>query len=258
MLNEQLKQKYQEDYSRYQKLQQSPETPQAAINVIQEKYKTKVYITTTYKQLNYKLESMEPTHAPEVFQYLNSQPIVREKYANGEIVSEDATTKRIATLSARFELNEAGKPRDADLHMYGGFVVYDADDDSFLGMCNLGGGSIKCNSEIAYLNRPDAWNSEFNQDVVQQYEIRKQAPLQKSSYVGLGTAEVYSLMQYAKYLKSSGYKINGEELQFVEATARIDNPGSWKAAAKAGMEAHDVSQNLNHSQDLRYQLKAKI
>ena len=257
MLNDSLRQQYLDQYNEYKKQQAENPNPSIEIDINNEDCKTKVFITTSYKGFNYKIESIEPEHAPEVYKYLNGQPIVRAKYAHGKTITEDASNARINTLSARFELDEYGKPKDPNLYMLGGFVVRDAEDDAFLGICNLGAGSIKCNSEIAYLNRPDAWNNEFNQEAMQQYEPKEQARLQKS-YNGLGAAEVYVLTQYAKHLKDNDYKINGEELEHVEAVARIDNPGSWKAAAKAGMEAYDVDQNLNYSEDLRYQLKFKV
>jgi hypothetical protein len=213
---------------------------------------------TTYKGFIYKLESIEPKHTPEIFKYLNSQITVRGKYAHGNTISEDDTTKRVLALSAKFELDGNGWPKDPNLYMYGGFVVYDAKDNSFLGMCSLEeSDKTKYNVEMSYLNRPDARNSTFNQNALQQYEIKESERLKKP-YTGLGTAEVYAMIQYAKYLKEYKYQINGEDLEFVGATARVDNPGSWKAAAKAGMVAYDIDQNLNHSEDVRYQLRAKI
>ena len=91
---------------------------------------------------------------------------------------------------------------------------------------------------MTYLNRADAWNN-VTPDVVKAYALPKKFKLTKY-YAGLGTVEACTLLQYSARLKKDGYKIAGKELVGVNATARLDNPGSWKACAKFGMEVVDV------------------
>ena len=59
-------------------------------------------------------------------------------------------------------------------------------------------------------------------------------------------------------LKHKQYKVNGHELEVVVMTARVDNPGSWKAGANGGMEVYDIDTNPKYGPELRYQMRKNI
>ena len=60
------------------------------------------------------------------------------------------------------------------------------------------------------------------------------------------------------YCANQLYKIQEKELEGVNATARLDNPGSWKSCAKARMELKDIDVNPDYGPALRYQLCKKM
>lgn len=132
-------------------------------------------------------------------------------------------------------------------------MITDAQTEEFLGIANSGGSTMEQHAEIAFLNRADAWSNTTSQ-IVKEYAIPKKCKLDKR-YAGLGTVEVSTLLQYSAELKKQGYQVRGKDLVGVVATARLDNPGSWKACAKAGMEVIDVDTNPNYGPELRYQLR---
>lgn len=210
-----------------------------------------VHIDVAYKDANYHLRSLNPMDHSIVYAYLNSQPSVREKYGNKKTVASDATEQRIKTLADRFD------PKCTDgCFMHGGFYVTDHDTEDFLGIANSGSSGEKGLTEIAFLFRTDAWSRRpFN--VVEEYHPPQDTALKKA-YTGVGTATVCTLIQYTKELKEKNYGIKGEELEGIYATAMIDNPGSWKAMAKAGMKPYDIDANESYGPELRYQLKIKF
>ena len=135
---------------------------------------------------------------------------------------------------------------------FSGFVVSDAEDSHFLGMCVLGGGSEPFTSEMAFLNRVESWSCP-SAEIVQHFQLNTA----EKPYRGVATTEVCTLLQYADALKQKGYFVNGKALEEVVMTARVDNPGSWKAAAKAGMVIKDMDTNPSYGPELRYQLRKK-
>jgi hypothetical protein len=218
-----------------------------------EERNTEVHMDASYKDVNYHFESVKEKDAQDFYDYLNSQPIVREKYANGNPLTIEATKARTMQFSGRFN------PKTTDgLYLYSGFVVSDNDTGDFLGIANLGGsGKDDGHAEMAFLNRADAWSS-ATPEIVEEYVLPAEKSKLKSSYNGVGTAEVCSLLQYAALLKEKGYLIQAKELEGVNATARVDNPGSWKACAKAGMDVVDIDCNPSYGPALRYQLKKRL
>ncbi len=135
-------------------------------------------------------------------------------------------------------------------------MVSDAQTEDFLGITNTGCSTRPKHAEIAFLNKVDAWSS-ATAEVVKRYAIPKKCKLNRQ-YEGIGTVEVSTLLQYHAELKRQGYQVRGENLEGVVATARLDNPGSWKACAKSGMEVTDVDTNSNYGPELRYQLRRAI
>ncbi len=190
---------------------------------------------------------MQPKDAYTVFCYLNSQPIVRAKFANGKTVTWQDTKNRVETFCNRFD----PKKNQDDSYLWSGFIVAVNDNDAFLGYANLGFGG-EGQAEMAYLNRPDAWSC-TTPEIVQSYEIDDSKRLSKS-YTGIATVEASSLLQYAEFLKHRGRTIRYKEISGVVATARLDNPGSWKACAKSGMEVKDIDAHPSYGPELRYQL----
>lgn len=210
-----------------------------------------VHMDVTYNDSNIHLRSIKPEDHEIVQTYLNSQILVRGKYGNKKIVDAKATKDRVTSLSTRFD------PKNTDgCFMHGGFVITDNETDDFLGMANSGASGTKGASEIAYLLRADAW-SHKPADIVAEYHIPENKRLHKD-YKGTATAIVCSLVQYTKRLKEEKYKIKGEEITGMCATAMVDNPGSWKAIAKAGFEPYDLDAKDEWGPEIRYQLGLKI
>jgi len=214
---------------------------------------TKVHIDVAGESTQYHLESMQPTDAATVYAYLNKHPIVREKYADGKTPSEEATTRRITQLAERYKTGEEPSP----LHLYSGFMVTDTETGTFLGMCNIGGGTQPGHAEMARLNRPDAWQH-VPADVVERYDIPTDKRITGKSYAELGTIESSTLFQYTTALKAKGCKVNGVEVIALDATNRIDNPGAWKSNAKAGFEVVDVTERPEYGPELRFEVRRSI
>ncbi len=235
-------------YMKYADIQKGFTFPKAQISIEYDNDdRACVLMDVAYKDRKYHFRSIEEKDAQDFDLYLNSQPMVRGKYSTGKVVVYDATKTRTEQFCERFSRNSA-------LHLWSAFVVTDSETEVFLGVCNLGGGMTPGASEMAFLNRADTW-SHGSSDVIAKYAIPDIKRITDRRYSGLGTAEVCTLLQFASHLKRKGYKIKGEELVKVDATARLDNEGSWKAAAKAGMEVYDVDQRKQYGPALRYQLQ---
>lgn len=208
---------------------------------------TRVFMDVQYSDTNFHFRSIEAKDADPIQLYLNSQVVVREKYANGKVVPAEATQDRVGVFCQRFD-------RKDPLYLYSGFMVLDAETEQFLGICNLGGGMTEGASEMAFLNRADAWSLPPI-DVVEKYAVP--SPLKKQ-YKGVATAEVCTLLQFAHELKTRDCLVRGKELVKVDATARPDNPGSWKACAKAGMELERIDVREAYGEERRLQLTKRM
>jgi RimJ/RimL family protein N-acetyltransferase len=234
-------------YNEYLKNQKYFQCPIAHINIdIESDETTKVHIEVQYKGTEYQFKSIEEKDINDIYQYLNSQPSVREKYGNGNTLSLQATTERINTFVQRF------RDKNSPLYLYSGFVLYDSQTETFLGIANLGGGTEIGTAEMAFLNRPECWSHPHNSVSTNLKNIIEK------TYSGIGTVETSTLLQYAHRLKQDGYQIKGQTLKSVVATARIDNEGSWKSCAKAGMILYDIDIIPYHGTKLRYQLRKNI
>lgn len=204
----------------------------------------KVHMRVPYRGVMYAFNSVKTNDADMVYSELNSVEVVREKYAHGKTVSREATLARINQLSARFSKKEE------HLHLYSGFTVWDEETSKFIGFCNGGCSEYQPNySEIAFFNTVNAW-SHKPQGYIGETDEKQ--------YKGTATVEVRALEQYHRTLKAKGYELNGQKLDGINMTARVDNPGSWKAAAKNGFEVYDVDRNLRYGEHLRYQLKKQL
>lgn len=71
----------------------------------------------------------------------------------------------------------------------------------------------------------------------------------------MGTAETCVLFQYADYLRAKSHTLKGKPLEGICATARVDNPGSWKSSAKLGFELIEIDSTPDYGPGLRYQLR---
>lgn len=203
-----------------------------------------VHMTVPYLGVKYAFNSVKTSDADRIYDELNSVSIVREKYASGNTVSKDATLARVTQLSSRFSKAEE------QLHLYSGFTVWDEETEKFIGFCNGGGSEYQPNySEIAFFNTVEAW-SHRPQGYIGKPEDKQ--------YKGAATVEIRALEQYHRTLMTKGYKVKDHDLGGINMTARIDNPGSWKAAAKNGFEVYDVDKNAKYGEHLRYQLKKPL
>jgi RimJ/RimL family protein N-acetyltransferase len=210
-----------------------------------------VHINVAYNGTNFHMRSIKAEDHEVVQTYVNSQGVVRAKYANKKTPDAAATKARVKALADRFS------PKVTDgCFMNGGFYVSDNDTDSFLGMANSGYSGVAGKTEIAYLFRADAWSNK-PAEIVEEFHVPEENRLKKE-YKGAGTAVVSSLVQYTKHLKDKGYKIKGADIEAMRATAMIDNPGSWKVLGKAGFVPYDLDANPDYGPEIRYQLELKL
>lgn len=229
-------------YNEYAQTQKDFQIPQAHISIEEElDQTTKVFIQVQYKDTEYQFRSIEENDVNDIYQYLNSQPSVRSKYSDGTTVSLEATTTRVNTLARRFQ------DKNSPTYLYSGFIVSDLQTEMFLGLANIGVGPDAGISEMAFLNRSECWSRPMNTNGSAQ-----------KVYSGVGTVETCTLLQYATRLKEKGYQIGGHPLKAVVAFARIDNEGSWKACAKAGMTLSTTEVVSHYGDNLRYQLRKDI
>lgn len=252
---EAAKEAYKEDYRCYARSQQAFQAPVVRISVeTAYENRTEVHMETQYRSHTYHFRSIQTSDEKPVYEHLNSQPLVRAKYANTKTVDRSTTQARVNLLSERFNPQK----KEEGCYMYGGFIVSDAEaeagEEAFLGMVNIGVSGTEGVAEIALLNRSDAWSHPVKSSVVEEYKRPEEGRLKKS-YQGLGTAETCVLVQYANYLQTKKHALNGHPLKGICATARVDNPGSWKSIAKLGFELTDVDSNPSYGPELRYQLR---
>ncbi|CAF1339106.1 unnamed protein product [Rotaria sordida] len=238
-------------FNQYAETQKDFQAPQAHIHIETESDETtKVHMEVQYNGTQYYFESIQEKDTNDIYHYLNSQPLVRAKYANGNITSREATTARVNTLVGRF------RNKNSPLYLYSGFVVSDSQTETFLGIACIGGGSEPGTSEMSRLNRVECWS--HPPDVVSTYAVTDVNTINKKIYSGIGTVETCTLLQYAARLKQEGYEVNGHSLHAVVSTARVDNESSWKSNAKAGMTLYAVDVISKHGSNLRYQLRKNM
>ncbi|CAF1969207.1 unnamed protein product [Rotaria magnacalcarata] len=238
-------------FNRYAEAQKGFQAPHAHIDIETEPDETtRVHMEVQHNGIQYCFESIKEKDVADVYHYLNSQPLVRKKFGDGNTLSLAATIARVNALVSRF------RNKNSPLHLYSGFVVSDAQTETFLGIVNLGSGPEPGTSEIARLNRSEYWS--HPPDVVSTYAIMDSNIMNRKTYSGIGTVETCTLLQYAARLKQEGYKVNYHPLTAVVATARVDNEGSWKSNAKAGMILCDVDVFSSYGSHLRYQLRKNM
>lgn len=214
-----------------------------------------VHMDVAYKGTNFHLRSIKPEDHVWVYNHLNSQAMVRAKYADGKTPSADATQARVKTLATRFNLAECkdGSP------MRGGFMVLDADVDTDaedrLGICNSGKSGTKGRSEWALLFSAGAWS--HKPESLADYLVPEAEKLTKS-YSGVATAAACSLAQYERALQAKGVLLDADPVTAVNAVGRIDNPGGWGALTHAGFVPYDVDANDSYGPHLRYQMELKL
>ena len=239
-------------FCQYSESHKDFQPPQAHIEIDYESdHGTRVHINTEYHGIPYKFESIQEKDIDNVYQYLNSQPLVREKFADGVVQTRQATTDRMHALIKRFQ------DKNSPCYLFSAFIVSDAQTDNFLGFANLGGGSEPGTAEMARLNRIECW-SRPPSEVVIEYGSTSKHDIGDKIYSGIGTAETCTLLQYAAHLKEKGYLIYGHPLKAVVATARVDNEGSWKSNAKAGMKLQNVGAVEFYGSKMRYLLRKDL
>ncbi len=214
-----------------------------------------LHIDVEYQQTRLHFESIKLKHLEAVYTNLDSQPIVRSKFGDGKVRTLTQTTDKVKDLSGKYRvIDKQCKPKGAN--PYSALIVTDADIDTFLGMTQFfEQGDPPGTAGIGRLNITDSW-SHLPQEIVKTYAGEKNP--EYKTYKGLGTAETCTMLQYAKFLKDRKYKICGHDLEAVVATARIDNPGSWRSNAKAGMKCYGITSNPNYGPEPRYQLRKEI
>ena len=231
--------------------------PVAKFSFEREANRMAVHGDITYKGTSLHFEAIQPKDSDDVYNYLDSQPLVREQFGNGKIQSREVSDERVQILSKRFNLSPDGKAEDPDLYLYSAFVVSDEETNRFLGLVYLYGGTKAGEAEMARLNRVNTWSHRLAAVVSDYAEVDKKAVKEKE-YQGIGTAETCAILTYAKELKQKDIKVKNEPLTAVVSTARVSNKGSWMSNAQAGMEAYDVDIRKEYGPDLRYHLRKPI
>jgi len=173
------------------------------------------------------LNGVSKADARELLEKLYSSPIVTEKYATGEVKDMEWVDKRVSIWTSRLA---SGDP-------FSCYVVRTKQGE-LVGLVILGHGDNPGQSELAYIFNNSFWNK------------------------GYGTEAVGAVVnQLAPYLKALGHEIDGEKFKEILATARPDNPGSFRILEKLGFsfnkteERHDAprlfySHNVEKSPDL--------
>ena len=233
-------------YYQYFEGQKDFQAPQAHIDIDTDSDEgTRVHMEIEYKGTQYSLQSIQEKDINDLYKYINSQALVRAKFGNGNTTSLETTTARANTFISRF------RNKDSPLYLYSGFIVSDSQTESFLGMVNLGSGVENGTAEMARLNRVECWSSPPSTGT-------GESGIDSKVYSGIGTAETCALLQYAAQLKEKGHHVRGHPLRAVVASARVDNEGSWKSNAKAGMILDSVAAQSSYGSDLRYYLRKEL
>lgn len=223
--------------------------PIAHISIDSTPKRDEVYIEASFEGIDYQFEFVQEQHIDDIYNHLDSDPVVRAKFGDGRIVTREHTSINNKTVRERFEKDQFGNPKDPNFHLYGGFVV--KSEGQFLGLTTLARSSFKGAANLAARNRVIAW-SHIPDEIVKKYS---EAGLQPKKYKGIATMETGVMLLYGQHLKKGGRKINGNTLEFIESTARVDNPGSWKALAKNGMQLKDISALKQFGPELRYHVQ---
>lgn len=129
---------------------------------------------------------------------------VMGKYADGSVKTRDEIKTRVNNLWVK---------RWKESDPFSALAVFKKDEDTFLGHVVLGHGDAPGQSELAYLFMRNHWKR------------------------GYGTEAVTAVVQeYAPATISKGYLLEGKALEKITATARTDNPGSYKILERNGMQ----------------------
>lgn len=127
---------------------------------------------------------------------------VMEKFGTGETKTREKTQERIEKWVKRWQANNP----------YAGLAVFEKATGRFVGHVILGQTSLPGVAEIAYLFHKANWKQHY------------------------GTEAVAALVQeYAPATVQEGYTIKDKPLEKIVATARVDNPASFRILEKVGM-----------------------
>ena len=240
-------------FEEYSAAQKNFQIPHAHIEIDADcENATRVHMETEHNGVHYKFESIQEKDIDDVYRYLNSQPLVREKYADGIVSTRQQTTDRMNGLIERF------RNKKSPVYLYIAFIVSDAQTENFLGFVNLGVGIEPGTAEMARLNRIECWSRPPSSAVQNYADVTSKTGLGDKVYSGMGTVETCTLLQYGAHLKKNGYKLYGHPLRAIVSTARIDNEGSWKSNAKAGMTLKSVNVVEHYGPCLRYCLQKEL
>jgi hypothetical protein len=247
---EELEKKYQ----KYAEQQQGLVFPKAKIQVSQNSERVNVKINIGYKGINYRFKSVTWDYQEIIYKKLDDDITVRARYADGKTRTPEQSAARLADLVNRFRVtDDAGQAKEPNL--FSGFVVEDEDTDQFLGLVVLGGGKPGT-AEIARMNVTAAWSHPPTNKEAEAKEETEAFP--QKSYRGVGTAESWTMLLYAKYLRDHGHTVKGEVVHAMVATAREDNEGSWKSSAQIGLGLKGIKSYPQYGPELRYELEKEL
>ena len=188
--------KAKQEYREYAESQKGFCFPKVDITLEENNDFVDVHMEVEFNGTHFHFESLKLEVEEDVYKYLDSDRIVREKFADGKARTREQSKDRAEALSERFQ-KRSKKGEGKAPNLYSGFAVLDKETDSFIGLGIAGGGTDPGTSEIAFLNRASTW-SHMPEAVVQAYDMS--SSLKPKSYKGIATAEIGTLLQYGAYL----------------------------------------------------------
>jgi len=169
-------------------------------------------LTVTIDTERLRLTSVTEKEKKSFYTYLYGDQEVMEKFATGETRTQQAVQRRVTTWIDRWQSKNPFSSLAVNTH-----------DDEFVGQVVLEEGDNPGESELGYLFAKKHWRQ------------------------GFGTEAVTPVVKlYAHELAKKQYKINGQPLTTIVATARTDNIGSVKILEKTGMTLEKEEEKFGH------------
>ena len=127
---------------------------------------------------------------------------VMDKFFTGQPITPDETRGWVDDWTTRWRENNP----------YSAFAIFSKDTKDFLGMAVMGLSDTPGVSQLSYLFHPRYWNKGYASE----------------------TAAAL-VTEYAPATVQQGYALEGKPLERIVATARVDNPASFRILEKVGM-----------------------
>lgn len=159
-------------------------------------------LSVTINTIRLHMRSVEPDDC-DAYTSLYADKEVVQKYSTGETKTKEEIRSRI---------NDIWVKRWREKDPYSSLAVFTKSNE-FVGQVTLGHGDNPGVAELAGIGNKNYWQN------------------------GYGTEAAMAVVQeYGPALVKEGYTLEGKELTAITATARPDNPGSFKILEKLGMK----------------------